>query len=95
MNQLPDKNDLEFTLKMLNDDKPIYLIPAYACMDEAKEWFGPHKPLILEEACESICTEPKWWPKDRSEEDFDKYLKADFSSMIWDLIPDEPIKGDL
>lgn len=94
INQLPDSTDLKFTLKMLNDDKPIYLIPAYEMTEEAEEWFGPHKTLVLEEAFESICTEPKWWPKNRSEKVFDEYLSAEFHSMVWDLVVDEPIERD-
>jgi len=80
---------------MLNNNKPVYLIPAYAMTEEAQEWFGPHKPLVLEGSFESICSEPKWWPEDRSEKAFDQYLKAEFSSMIWDLVVDKPIETDL
>jgi hypothetical protein len=94
VNQLPDAGDLKFTLEMLNKDKNVYLIPAYEDTEEALEWFGPHKTLVLEEAFESICTEPKQWPKDRSEKAFDQYLSAEVHSMVWDLVVDEPIESE-
>ncbi len=37
INQLPDSGDLKFTLKMINDDRPIYLVPAYDSNEEAAE----------------------------------------------------------
>ncbi len=94
VNQLPDAGDLKYTLKMLNDDRPVYLVPAYEVTEEAEEWLGPHKTLVLEEAFESICTEEEWWPKDRSEETFDEYLSAEFHSMVFDLVADEPIEKE-
>lgn len=94
VNQLPDNGDLKFTLKTLNDDGPVYLVPKYDSNEEAAEWFGPHKELVLEEMFESICTEEAWWPKDRSEKVFDDYLSVEFHSMIWDLVADEPIEHE-
>ncbi|OFZ54759.1 MAG: hypothetical protein A2428_01050 [Bdellovibrionales bacterium RIFOXYC1_FULL_54_43] len=94
VNQLPDAGDLKFSLNTLNRDKPIYLVPAYEDTEEAAEWFGPMKTVVLEEAFESICTEPKWWPTDRSERAFDDYLSAEFHSMVWDLVVDEPIEKE-
>jgi hypothetical protein len=79
---------------MLNEDKSVYLVPEYGSNEEAAEWFSPHKTLILEEAFESICTEEKLWPKVRSEKAFDEYLSAEFSSMVWDLVADEPIEHE-
>jgi hypothetical protein len=94
VNQLPDIGDLKFTLAMLNDDKPVYLVPEYDSNEEAAEWFGPHRTLVLEEALESICTEESLWPKDRSERAFDEYLSADFHSMVWDLVVDESLEKE-
>jgi hypothetical protein len=94
MNQLPDSGDIQWTLKMLNADKSVYLVPQFDGCEEAEEWFDPHKTLILEEAFESICTDEAYWPKDRSEKAFAEYLSAEFSSMVWDLAVDEPIEHD-
>ncbi|NJM09866.1 MAG: hypothetical protein HC883_02950 [Bdellovibrionaceae bacterium] len=47
---------------------------------------------ILEEAFESICTEPKWWPKIKNPKTFDEYLSAEIHSMVWDVLEDEPLE---
>ena len=92
INHLPDADDLKWTLEMINKDRPVYLVPAYDFNEDAAEWFAPHKTLVLEEAFESICTEEKWWPEDRSGNVFDEYLTAEFHSMVFDLVEDEPIE---
>jgi hypothetical protein len=87
VNQLPD-NDVTWTMGMLNEDKSVYLVPEFDSNEEAAEWFGPHKTTVLEEAFESISTDEKQWPKKSV---FEEYLTAEFHSMVWDLVDDEPI----
>jgi hypothetical protein len=91
VNQLPD-NDIPWTLEMLNKDKSVYLVPEFDSNEKAAEWFGPYKSNVLEEAFESICTDEKQWPKKPA---FDDYLLAEFHSMVWDLVEDEPIEKEL
>lgn len=93
-NQLPSLDGHQWTLDLLNEDKSAFLVPQFETNEEASEWFGPYKTLILEEAFASICSEDKWWPKDLSEEVFDEYLTAEFSSMVWDLVAEEPIEHE-
>lgn len=50
VNQLPEKDDIKWTLDMLNEEKSVYLVPEFDSNEEAEEWFGPHKTLILEES---------------------------------------------
>lgn len=92
-NNLPDTT-FKFTLETMNDDRPIYLVPAFEDLRDAKGWFDEKKRVVLEEAFESICTEEDWWPKDRSEAAFDEYLTMEIHSMVWDLADDEPLERD-
>jgi hypothetical protein len=92
VNNLPDRGDLIYTLQMLNDDRPVYLIPNYDDSAEKLKWLKKYRMEILEEAFESICTEPNWWPKIKSPKEFDDYLCAEFHSMVWDMAEDEPLE---
>jgi hypothetical protein len=94
VNNLPDRGDLIFTMEMLNEDPPAYLMPAYENDDAKKRWFNKNKIEILEEAFESICTEPTWWPQVKSPKEFDEYLSVEFHSMVWDMLEDKPLERD-
>lgn len=94
INNLPDRSDLVFTMEMMNADKPVYLIPSYEDDEKERRWFNKRKLEILEEAFDSICTEPDWWPKIASAKTFDEYLSAEFHTMVWDVAEDEPLERD-
>lgn len=95
LNQLPDRGDLVFTMDMLNESKPIYLIPNHEDDDKDQRWFNRRKVEFLEEAFESYCTEPKWWPEIRSAKTFDQYLSVEFHCMVWDVVDNEPLERDV
>jgi hypothetical protein len=93
VNQIPG-GEIKWTLAMMNEERPIYLIPSYEDADAERDWFDSQKMRALEDAFESISTDENLWPKNLSEKTFDEYLGAEFHPMVWDLASDEPIEHE-
>ncbi len=84
--------DFLANFKSLLTEKTVYLVPAFDTIDEAEEWFVPMKRMAFEDALESVCPNPQFWPQDRDEKLFDEYMHTEFHSLIWDLVADEPLE---
>ncbi len=93
-NTLPDAvsgDTLLITLEELNESPTAFLIPAFEEPSSAQKYLQKVKPRIFEQQLNAWCTEPDWWPKDRSAREFNNWFDIEISEMTFDLAEDRPL----
>ncbi len=81
-----------FVLSEMRDDAiTVYLIPEMEIGPEA--WLRQHYLPLFEHELYSWCTDPTYWPKDRSLEAFQQFFAIHFHSLVVD-VGQEPITGN-
>jgi hypothetical protein len=72
---------------------------AYAISDDftkedLAEVVKPYFPFIFEMELFGACTEPDMWPSERTWELFNAWFTYHVGSLVWDLVPELPLKHD-
>jgi hypothetical protein len=68
---------------MIDDDRSVYLIPEMEVGPET--WLQQHWPSLFEHELWSWCTDPAYWPRDRSFETFQRFFIVHWHSMVMDV----------
>jgi len=74
--------------EMRDDDSTVYLIPEMENGPEA--WVRKHYRSLFEYELWSWCTDPSYWPKDRSFAAFQRFFTVHFHSVVAEL-GEEPL----
>jgi len=90
-NSLPDRSDVVISTEELNKTPTAFLIPAYESNSSIERFLQKAKPRIFEQQLNGWCTEPEWWPKDRSAREFNKWFDIEISEMVFDLVENESL----
>jgi hypothetical protein len=88
---LPDP--AKVTLKELNWDSTLYLLPEYTFESEEEEILAHYFDLIFEEELSGWWTNEADWPADRGLDTFKKWFDFEFQSMIVDIV-DAPLTDE-
>jgi len=88
---LPDPANV--TLKELNWDNTLYLLPEYTFESEEEEILAHYFDLIFEEELSGWWTNEADWPADRGLDTFKKWFDFEFQSMIVDIV-DAPLTDE-
>ncbi len=72
---------------------------AYAIVDDfavkhLDEVVKPYFPFIFEMELFGVCTDPEAWPQERTWTMFCEWFDVHVGSMVWDLVPEEPLDHD-
>ncbi len=51
-------------------------------------------PFIFEMELFGVCTDPDEWPQERTWKMFQEWFAFHVGSMVWDLVPEEPLEHD-
>lgn len=78
----PD-SDPDFTLEEAFEDGTVYLIPEV--YTEPEKWLKRNYRIMFEHELYAWYTDDTCWPKDRSFEEFKKFFKIRFCSIVLDL----------
>ena len=91
LRSLPDPANV--TLKELNWDNTLYLLPEYTFESEEEEILAHYFDLIFEEELSGWWTNEADWPADRGLDIFKKWFDFEFQSMIVDIV-DAPLTDE-
>lgn len=91
-NQLPDAK-WKTSLKDLEEDSTVILIPEYDSNEEAEEYIDTLAEGIFEDELFGWCTNKSWWPKNRTRETFWKWFDVELHSIVIDPV-DGPIEKE-
>ena len=78
-------NEATFDLARVNCECNTYLVQEFDMLDDTREYFETFKPAIFEAELNGWFTDPVLWPRDRSNEVFDRWLEVDVYSVVVDL----------
>ncbi|MGE3760183.1 MAG: hypothetical protein AB7H97_20630 [Pseudobdellovibrionaceae bacterium] len=90
-NNLPDNGGMTVTLEDLNRSPNVYLIPSYETTSSIERFLQKVKPQIFEQQLNGWCTEPNWWPKNRSAREFNKWFDVEICEMVFDLVENDSL----
>lgn len=90
-NRLPDNSGMIVSAEELNQSPTAFLIPSYETESSVERFLQKVKPRIFEQQLNAWCTEPAWWPKDRSAREFNKWFDIEVSEMVFDLVENESL----
>lgn len=88
-----DTDDL--TLKEINQEATILLIPEMENMDEVHTYLRPGKVMLMEQELEDWCPDKEVWPRQRSPKLFDEWFRLEYHSLILDTVEGEDDEGEL
>lgn len=80
--ETPDAVD-EMTLEDLTEESTVYLIPEIDVEPEA--WLQRNYAVIFEDELWGWCTDETLFPEDRSFENFNRFFRVQFRSMVVDM----------
>ena len=69
-----------------HDNGRIYLIPEFDDAGELIEWLKENYEPVFENELYSWCTNPEYWPRERTWEMFLEWLYISFQSMVMDSL---------
>jgi len=78
----PD-DDMELTMRELVADMTAFLIPEQDV--DAENWLRRNFKTIFDIELDGWCTDPSFWPKDRSIKTFRKFFRVHYCSSVIDL----------
>ena len=82
-NSDPDKPN-ELTLKLINSEKHCYLLPEHDTEQEKEVIIQDLYDSIFKVELHSFCTDPDYWPEDRSYTKFLEWFDIEVHSMLFD-----------
>lgn len=95
LNGLPDNEPGHvYTLSSVNDEPSLYLLPPYDYDEQVEELLKMVAPTVFVKQLEDWCTEPAWWPKDLKETKFNAWFRYEVTSVVQDLVDNEPIREE-
>jgi len=88
LNQLPDRNTDHppYSLDELSQDCTAFMLPDVVSEGSVDFIIEPIKTNLFEMELADWCTNPDWWPQDRSSDNFDRWFDLEYHSMVWDLL---------
>lgn len=92
-NALPDMGDMKFTVKELNEDCSVFLIPDFPDDRKATNYIKKMCDDIFSRELESICTLEDWWPQKRNWKMFREWFEIEIHSSVLDMT-DSPIQKE-
>lgn len=90
----PGNEKPAYTLKQVNEDCLVLLIPEFDSNEEARKQLRHIKMDIFEESLEAWYTDEEHWPRNRNEKMFDEWFELEIHSDVIDTV-DEPIEKDV
>lgn len=95
LNQLPDNTpDMKFDLANVNEDGRAFLVPEFDTLDAGDRWIKRNADYLFDLMLEEWCTEPDWWPVERSFKVFKKWFSWEIFSCPFDLLEEEISKEE-
>jgi len=82
------------TLREINDDNTVYLIPEYEEVEDKEEFLTKKYKEIFEELLEDWCRDENYWPTSRNITAFKKCFDVEFHSLAIDLVGGEIISEE-
>lgn len=88
LNQLPDNIPVEspYSIEDIRQDCTTFLLPDVVSEGSIDFIIEPIKTNLFEMELADWCTNPEWWPADRTNETFDQWFDLEYHSMVWDLL---------
>lgn len=88
LNQLPDRDPLSlpYQLDDIRQDCTAFLLPDVVSEGSIDFILEPIKSNLFEMELADWCTDPSFWPADRSTDTFDTWFDLEYHSMVWDLL---------
>lgn len=75
----------ELTMRELNSDATVLLIPEFERIEEAEAFLQDGKLFLLEQELESWSEERDVWPRPLTPQLFDDWFEVRHHSMVWDV----------
>ncbi len=82
---LPDPVDPSVTLKVVNEEQPVYLVPECIDPDMFSELLSYYFDVIFDAELSGWWVDQKDWPQSRTVELFQEWFDIEFHSMVEDL----------
>jgi hypothetical protein len=70
------------------------LIPPFDTVPEIEKYVQKLKPYLFRQQLNAWCTEPRWWPKNRSSKEFDNWFDIKISELVFDIAAKDPLLHD-
>ena len=85
LRNLPDPVDTSVTLREVNEEQPIYLVPECIDPDMFPELLSYYFDSIFDAELSGWWMDPKDWPQPRTLELFKEWFEIEFHLMVGDL----------
>lgn len=85
LNETTSDDSFKWSIGMINDEPPCYLIREHDSPEELERYLDQIKEPLFEEVLRSWVTDESTWPDERGPEVFDEWFDLHYTTVVQDV----------